>query len=655
METASFLSNSHHLIRNIARTGILGLMIICFSGGVLAQSPVHGTFLGGSDREGLFCGAAVLPAPDGSLYVAGPTRSVDIPVTASAYDTSYNGGSDVFIVKLTPDLTTIQACTYLGGTKDEIIGRDRIMALTATGDLVITTLSKSTDFPVTSGVYDDSHNGGNDVTVTVLTGDLTTVLSSTYIGSPGYDLSASMAISDSGEIYLCGYTRDETFPVTAGAYDETYNGTGEATFGGDIYIARFNSALTELLASTFIGGDDWEYGGHLVLNSSGDVVIAGATRSLNYPTLPGAYNTDHAEISGGMGGDAFVSRLDGSLSILLASTYAGGNLDDWGYTLALDDADNVIITGHTSSTDFPTSAAAWETTFNGVPGVDVGDDVFVSKFTPDLTTLTASTYIGGEYWDAGNSVFTGPDGDIYVAGQCRSSDFPVTSGVFQETHGGGAYMYGGDVFIARFDGLLTDLKASTFVGGSGTDGIGTAGLLTNGKLVVAGITNSEDFPVSGDACDPTYNGGSINNENGDLFAFVIAPDLTGSLAPTPTPTPAVVWYTLTMENTDLSPGDTFLLERTCGNPDIDTLTVDDYIILDVFGQYWFWPGWTETVDSDTYSLAPATQRTDEILTFIWPDVTGSITGLKFWGALLHAGSSDLIIFTDIEWGYSPGV
>jgi len=347
------------------------------------------TYIGGSGAD---YGYSLTLDSSWNVYVTGVTSSSNFPITPAAYDTSYNGGYDVFISKLSSSLDTLLASTYLGGSSYEI---GSSIALDNSGNVYIGGRTKSSNFPTTAGAYDTSYNGGYDVFISKLSGSLDTLLASTFIGGSGPDYAYPIALDNSGNVYVGGYTLSSDYPTTAAAYDASFNG------GYDVFISRFSSSLGTLLASTYLGGTADDCSRSIALDNLGNVYVTGWTKSSAFPTTTGAYDRSYNE-----GWDAFISKLSASLSTLFSSTFVGGSNSDLGYCLALDSSGNVYITGYTSSSDFPTTSAAYDQSIDGI-------DSFILKFEVGEKYLLTINRSGN-----GSGTVTSADGGINCGTDC---------------------------------------------------------------------------------------------------------------------------------------------------------------------------------------------------------------------------------------------
>ncbi len=438
------------------------------------------TFLGGSDSD---VGRALALDGSGNVYVTGYTRSSNFPTTGGAYTTTHSGDYDVYVARLNSTLTTLEASTFLGGSDNDL---GFALAIDGSGNVYVAGYTLSSDFPTTGGAYTTTHSGDYDVFVARLDSTLTTLEASTFLGGGSYDYGNALALDGSGKVYVTGNTLSSNFPTTGGAYTTTHRGFS------DVFVARLNSTLTTLEASTFLGGSGNEYAYALAIDGSGNVYVAGHTNSSNFPTTGGAYATTR-----GGAYDVFVARLNSTLTTLEASTFLGGSNDDKCRALAFDGSGNVYITGWTwdEDTDFPTTDGAYTTTHSG------DYDVFVARLNSTLTTLEASTFLGGSGEDAGNALALDGSGKVYVLGRTLSSNFPTTGGAYTTTHSGQQ-----DVFVARLNSTLTTLEASTFLGGSNTEWPVALALDGSDNVYVAGHTESSNFPTTGGAYATTHSG-----------------------------------------------------------------------------------------------------------------------------------------------------
>jgi len=258
---------------------------------------------------------------------------------------------------------------------------------------------------------------------------------------------------------------------------------------------------------TYYGGSNDEWGHGTAADGSGNVVITGRTNSINFPVL-GAFQTGNAG-----GYDAFVVKFD-SMGNRLWATYYGGTNNDYGYGIATDDGDNILITGYTTSTDFPV-AGAFQANYGG--GLY---DAFVVKFDAAGSQLWA-TYYGGNVGEIGYGIATDNNSNVLITGWTGSANFPVSPGAFQTIYGGGLILKG-DAFIVKFDAGGNRLWA-TFYGGSVLIGDEGHSIATDdsGNVVITGQTGSADFPVTPGAFQTTHAGGSYD-------AFVVKLDSAGN-------------------------------------------------------------------------------------------------------------------------------
>ena len=371
--------------------------------------------------------------------------------------------------------------TYLGGGAEDIC---YAIAQDGAGDHVLTGTTYSPDFPVTPGAFDPSYSDYRDVFVAKLSSTGSELLWCTFMGGSLNDYGFALALDASGNPVLTGYTRSNNFPSTPGAFDPTFNGTSN----DNAFVAKLSSSGDALLWSTFLGRSSNGHG--LALDSYGNPVVVGMAQHPDFPTTVGAYDTSH---NGGW--DVFVSKLSASGSVLLWSTFIGGDTDDRGFAIALDSSDNPVVTGWTWSSTFPTTPGALQTTFQGGTY-----DAFVSKLTSTGSALLWSTFLCGSSNDRGQAIVLDAANNPIVTGQTGSTNFPTTPDAYQPIKSTGY-----DVFVAKLSSTGTDLLWGTFIGGHSAE-MGKALVLdAAGNPVVTGQTDSNNFPTTPDGYDTTHN------------------------------------------------------------------------------------------------------------------------------------------------------
>ena len=317
------------------------------------------------------------------------------------------------------------------------------------------------------------------------------LLASTFIGGSSTEYGDSIAIDKAGNVYITGSTTSSNYPTTTGAYNTIHNGG----YNADVFISKFSNDLSQLIASTFIGGKGGEEAYSIAIDSAGNVYVTGETHSSNYPITPGAYG------SGFYGGstDVFISKLSNDLKQLIASTFIGGSGDEKAYSITLDGSGNVYITGFTDSYDYPTKVGAYNRNLNG------NSDVFVSKLSSDLKQLLASTFIGGNGDEAGASIAIDTSGNIYLTGATNSPNYPTTTGAYNRNFNG---YY--DAFVSKLSSDLKQLLASTLIGGMFIDSGKSIAIGSLGHVYVTGMTSSYDYPTTPGAYDENHNGSGYN-------------------------------------------------------------------------------------------------------------------------------------------------
>jgi hypothetical protein len=380
---------------------------------------VYSTYLGGTGAD-VALGIAV--DGSGNAYVTGVTGSEDFPVTTGAAQTTYGGSSDAFVAKVNPTGTALVYATYLGGTVlDAGIG----IAVDSSGNAYVTGVTASTDFPTTTGAFQTALSG-LEAFVTKVNATGTALVYSTYLGSDNLTIGIDIAVDGQGSAYVTGLTLSPNFPTTTGAFQ-----TDE--FGGDAFVTKLNAAGTALVYSTYLGGSNIDIGIGIAVDGQGNAYVTGATFSTDFPTTTGAFQTDQPDA------DAFVTKVNATGTALAYSTYLGGSGTDVGLGIAVDGQGNAYVTGTTASSDFPTTAGAFQTSH---PATD--PDVFVSKVNGTGTALAYSTYLGGTSADVGLGIAVDGSGNAYVTGLTGSTDFPTTAGAYQSQFGSSA-----DAFVTK--------------------------------------------------------------------------------------------------------------------------------------------------------------------------------------------------------------
>ena len=317
----------------------------------------------------------------------------------------------------------------------------------------------------------------------------------------------------SGDTYVAGYAYASNFPTTTGAYQTTNKAA--AANGSTGFVTKLNPTGTALLYSTFLGGTLTDDIYSLALDSSGDVYVAGAAFSANFPTTAGVVQTTNKSAADD-GFNEFVTKINPAGSALIYSTFLGGSGDYAGPSnirIAIDSSGDAYVAGTALSTDFPVTTGAYQTTNRAKSG---NSDLTLSKLNPTATKLLYSTYLGGSGSSYGddtpNGLAVDSSGNAYLTGETWEANYPVTTGAFKTTSAAVA----GDLsagFVTKMNAAGSALVYSTYLGGSGADRAFGITVDSSGDAYVTGSANSTDFPVTSNAYQTTnlaaFNSGSV--------------------------------------------------------------------------------------------------------------------------------------------------
>ena len=322
------------------------------------------------------------------------------------------------------------------------------------------------------------------------------VFHATFLGGVDFDRVWAVTVDDTGNSYVAGETQSPDFPVNPGAFNTSLSG------GRDAYVAKLSSDLSTLLYATFLGGARWDRADAIAVDDAGSAYVTGETFSPDFPTTPVAFDRT-CGTNGLCNGysDAFVAELRPNGSALVYSTFLGGNVEDFGYSVVVGNGGEAYVTGFVGSVDFPTTPGAFDASYNGA------GDVFVVRLTSTGADLVFSTFLGGTGIDVGDgegSIAVDDTGSIYVTGGTNSSDFPTTPGAFDTSFNGAFAEH--DAFVAKLGANGSALTYSTYLGGTRTDSGESITVDSTGSAYVAVGTLSPEFPTTPGAFDRTFSG-----------------------------------------------------------------------------------------------------------------------------------------------------
>ncbi len=365
-----------------------------------------------------------------------------------------------------------------------------------------------------------------------------------FTGSTADNWGFTATYDNAGDMYLGGLVNaistslggpGGAFPVSPGAYQSVFaggQGNDAIEYGADIGLIKLNPSGTSRIWATYLGGQNNERPHSLIVDPSDNLIIVGRTKSHDFPVTPGAYRTTNAG-----GWDIIVTKMNATGTALIGSTYIGGTGDDGvnfdstevGYghlkynygddarsEVQIDNLGNVYVADNTSSANFPTTPGAISTVYGG--GLQEG---VVFKMDPNLTTLTYSSFLGGNGDDAAYVLaFNKSQTSFYVAGGTSSTNFPVTPGTWHSTYQGDS----ADGFVLKIKNSPPyNVQRGTYVGTINYDQVYGIQVDDSGNVYVMGQSMGGAFPVTA---------GVYTNPNSCQFVMKMDSNLTNDLIST---------------------------------------------------------------------------------------------------------------------------
>ena len=440
---------------------------------------VYGTYIGGPEDDIV---KAVRRVSDG-VVVAGTTTGMQFPEGTGEYVADISGGSDAFIAKLSADLSTVIAYTYFGGQASDVL---TAMTVDINGKVCFTGTTTSSDLPVSSGAIGQLYKAGLDAFVARLSGDLATLDLCTYIGGNKDDVPMCIVSNNSSSIFVGGgTTSNANFPVTL-AHQSVHGGQEDA------FLARLSENGGSFVFCTYYGKSGIESFKALTLDNAGYPFVTGSTTSSDFETAPtpGFWASGRVPFDrtyNGGNNDAFIIKFfaDGTLSKRDDGTFAtffGGDKDEEGRAIYVDDTGKPVVVGVTNSTNLPAVGTIASSPIGG-------KDLFMAVLTEDGRSLSSCTYFGGTGDDDVRAMIADLDHNAgIVVGSTSSTNFP-TEGTGSSPDRSGP----SDGFIATFN--TSTMKYSTLVGGNGNDAVISVDVDDNGDLFYIIEGNSMNLPV----------------------------------------------------------------------------------------------------------------------------------------------------------------
>ena len=489
---------------------------------------LYATYLGGANNDSPE--SLVVDKASGDLVVLGISSSSDFPTGANAFDKTFNLGTtvtntvldsddqwDIVVARLSQNGDQLVGATYLGGSGNDGLNHPKTsggplvvnygdemrgdVITDETGNIYISSVTSSPDFPIVNG-FDDSFNGGTtDGLAVKLAPDLSSIIWSTYLGGSGFDAAYSLKFDSDKNVVLAGGTTSGDFPVTPGAYQTVFKGIVDG------WIARLAADGNSIMNATLTGTTSFDQIYFVDINSSGSIYCFGQTAG-RMPVTPGVYNNANT--------GQFLQSFSPDLSALQFSTVFGSasssglvipNISPTAFLV--NDCDNIYMAGWGGFINSSPSTGFWQSSTHGMPITNdahqkttSGSDFYFIVLNGDASQLVYSTYLGGNssktHVDGGTSRFD-KYGIVYhaVCSGCSSgnetgqssSDFPTTSNAHSRINrstncNNAAFKFDLSSLMANFQTNSLDLSVPGFNNVCYPDSIVFQNLSTGGKTII---------------------------------------------------------------------------------------------------------------------------------------------------------------------------
>ncbi len=404
---------------------------------------VYSTYLGGSNVDSPH---SLIVNSNNELLIFGTTNSTDFPVTGNGFDTSQNGGYDIFVTKLNTNGSVLLGSTFIGGSLTDGLNsaaplkrnyaddhRGEII-IDANDNIYIASTTSSSDFPTTTGVFQATSAGALDACIFKLSPDLNTLLWSTYMGGTNSDAAYSLQLNGLGQLLITGGTNSPNFPVTAGTVHSSFQGGSV-----DGWVAKINNTATSIIASTFIGTGSYDQSYFVQADTANNIYVVGQTEGV-YPITPATvYNNPNS--------GQFIHKYTPDLTTTVFSTTFGrsaGTIDISLSAFLVNECNYILVSGWGGVVNFglvPTSTTTGlPVTANALQPTTDGSDYYLTMFSENADTILYATFFGGnasfDHVDGGTSRFD-KKGIVYqaVCSSCggATTDFPTTPGAWSNT------------------------------------------------------------------------------------------------------------------------------------------------------------------------------------------------------------------------------